>query len=63
VVDPQLRVQGLDRLRVVDTSVMPSVPGAHTQAAVMAIAERACDLIVGVKPAQVVTEPSQLAPA
>ena len=47
VVDPQLRVHGIDRLRVVDTSVMPSVPAAHTQAAVMAIAERACDLILG----------------
>ncbi|MCU1490469.1 MAG: glucose-methanol-choline oxidoreductase [Acidimicrobiaceae bacterium] len=47
VVDPQMRVHGIERLRVVDTSVMPSVPAAHTQAAVMAMAERACDLILG----------------
>lgn len=51
VVDPLLRVRGIDRLRVVDTSVMPSAPAAHTQAAVMAIAERACDLILGNQPA------------
>jgi choline dehydrogenase len=62
VVDPELRVHGLDRLRVVDTSVFPSVPAAHTQAAVMALAERACDLILGRRPAQVVAEPGELAP-
>jgi choline dehydrogenase len=57
VVDPELRVHGLDRLRVVDTSVMPSIPAAHTQAAVMAMAERASDLILGTMPAQTVAEP------
>jgi choline dehydrogenase len=63
VVDPELRVHGLDRLRVIDTSVMPSVPAAHTQAAVMAIAERACDLILGRQPAHVIAELGELAPA
>jgi choline dehydrogenase len=63
VVDPELRVHGLDRLRVVDTSVMPSVPAAHTQAAVMALAERACDLILGRRPAQILPEPAELTPA
>jgi choline dehydrogenase len=60
VVDPELRVHGLDRLRVIDTSVMPSVPAAHTQAAVMALAERACDLILGTLPAQVIAQPGEL---
>jgi choline dehydrogenase len=63
VVDPELRVHGLDRLRVVDTSVFPSVPAAHTQAAVMALAERACDLILGRQPAQAIDEPGELASA
>jgi choline dehydrogenase len=45
VVDPQLRVRGIDRLRVADASVMPTIPGANTHATVLAIAERAATLI------------------
>jgi choline dehydrogenase len=45
VVDPQLRVLGIDGLRVVDASVMPSVIRGNTTAAVIAIAERAADLL------------------
>ncbi len=63
VVDPELRVHGLGRLRVIDTSVFPSIPAAHPQAAVMALAERASDLILGRVPAHVVAEPGELAPA
>jgi choline dehydrogenase len=46
VADPELRVHGVQGLRVVDASVMPSIPGANTNATVLAIAERAADLIV-----------------
>nr|WP_315425828.1 GMC family oxidoreductase N-terminal domain-containing protein [uncultured Albidiferax sp.] len=47
VVDSQLQVNGVVGLRVVDASVMPTVPGANTHASVVMIAERASDLILG----------------
>ncbi len=50
VVDTELRVQGLDGLRVVDASVMPEVPRGNTNAPVIAVAERAADLIKGEVP-------------
>jgi choline dehydrogenase len=45
VTDPQLRVRGIDGLRVADASVMPSLPAANPNATVLAIAERTADLI------------------
>jgi choline dehydrogenase-like flavoprotein len=47
VVDLALRVRGTEGLRVVDASVMPSLPQAMVNAATIAIAERAADLILG----------------
>ena len=43
----ELRVLGVDGLRVADASVMPTVPGGNTYGAVLMIAERAADLIRG----------------
>ncbi|KAJ3895340.1 alcohol oxidase [Lentinula edodes] len=47
VVDPDLRVKGLDGLRVVDASVYPFVPGGATQLPTYCLAERASDIIKG----------------
>lgn len=47
VVDPQLRVRGLDGLRICDSSVMPSLIGSNTNAPSIMIGERAADLIRG----------------
>jgi choline dehydrogenase-like flavoprotein len=46
VVDAQLRVHGLDGLRIADASVMPTIVGGNTSAPTMMIGEKAADLVL-----------------
>jgi choline dehydrogenase len=51
VLDPELRVRGVEGLRVVDASVFPIIPGGNTNAPTIMVAERAADLVKGRVPA------------
>ena len=47
VVDEQLRVRGVEGLRVADASVFPRIPGGNTNAPAIMVGERASDLLLG----------------
>ena len=48
VLDPQLRVKGVKRLRVIDGSVMPEITSGNTNAPILMVAEKGADLINGI---------------
>ena len=49
VVDPELRVKGIKRLRIVDGSVMPVITSGNTNAPIIMIGEKAADIIQGIR--------------
>jgi choline dehydrogenase len=57
VVSDELKVHGLQNLRVIDASIMPSMPSANTYSSTMVIAEKGSDLLRGKAPPAAVALP------
>jgi choline dehydrogenase-like flavoprotein len=57
VLDPQMKVRGMEGLRVVDASAMPDMVSAHINACVLMMAEKASDMIRGQAPLPASTAP------
>ena len=62
VVDGQCRVHGVDGLRVIDASVMPSIPSGNLNAPTIMLAEKAADLIRNRPPLEPLDVPVYIAP-
>ena len=62
VLDPELRVRGVDGLRVVDASSLPTITSGNTNAPVVMVAERAADLMLG-RPLLPAEDPAAATPA